>query len=97
MFDITPLHTKIEKVIQAMVGNVILENPTGFPREDSNLYCAATGGRMIWIAEKPEAKTLYTRVKLNEDGDTISAYTLGGHACELSLTTGKLISQTVIK
>ena len=35
--------------------------------------------------------------RFNEDGDTLSAYTIGGHACELELRTGKLISQATIK
>jgi hypothetical protein len=36
-------------------------------------------------------------VRLNEDGATLSAYTIGGHACDLDPKTGKLISHTVIK
>ena len=48
-------------------------------------------------AEKPDAKTLFSRVTLNKDGETFSAYTLGGHACDLDLRTGKLIKFTTLK
>ena len=95
--DPQPLHTKIDKAIQSTPGTIVLENHSGFPRYESNLYCIAQDGKIIWKAEKPDASTLYSRVKLNEDGDTISAYTIGGHACELGLRTGKLISHTTIK
>jgi hypothetical protein len=95
--DPQPLHTKIDKSIQATPGTIILENHSGFPRYESNLYCVALNGKIAWTAQKPEASTLYSRVRLNEDGDTISAYTIGGHACELELRTGKLISHTIIK
>jgi len=95
--DIQPLHTKLDKTIQSLPGTIVLENHSGFPRYESNLYCVAANGKMVWKAEKPDTSTLFSRVKLNEDGDTISAYTIGGHACELELRTGKLISHTVIK
>ena len=95
--DIQPLHTKIDKTIQSAPGTIVLENPSGFPRGESNLYCLALDGKMVWNAEKPDASTLFSRVRLNENGDTISAYTIGGHACELGLRTGKLVSHTVIK
>ncbi len=95
--DPQPLHTKIDKSIQSAPGLIVLESHSGFPRNESNLYCISQGGKIIWKAEKPDASTLYSRVKLNEDGDTISAYTIGGHACELGLRTGKLISHTTIK
>jgi hypothetical protein len=36
-------------------------------------------------------------VRLNEDGTTLSTYTTGGHACDLELNTGKLVSQSTIK
>ena len=92
-----PLHTKIDKSIQSALGTIVLENHSGFPRFDSNLYCIAPSGKIVWKAEKPDTSTLFSRVRLNEDGDTISAYTIGGHACELGLRTGKLISHTTIK
>lgn len=96
--DIQPLHTKIDKMIQTMVGEIVLENPTGFPRGESNLYCVTPHtGTIVWQAEKPDPYTLYSRVRLNEDGATVSAYTIGSHACELDPRTGKLISHTVIK
>ena len=95
--DIQPLYTKIDKTIQTKLGSIVLENPEGFPRSDSNLYCVAPGNKIIWNAEKPDPDTLYSRIKLNEDGTTLSTYTIGGHACDLDLSTGKLISQTTIK
>jgi hypothetical protein len=98
MFEhIQPRHTKIEKVINTRMGNIILESASRFPFDESNLYCAEENGQILWHAEKPAPDALYTRVKLNEDGETISAYTTGGHACELELKTGKLISQVGLK
>jgi len=95
--DIQPLHTKIEKTIQTMFGHIVLESPNGFPRSESNLYCVSPNGKLVWKAEKPDFNALFSRVRLNEDGNTFSAYTIGGHACELELKTGKLISYTSIK
>lgn len=95
--DIQPLHTKIDKTIQTRAGSVVLESPDRFPRSDCNLYCVAANSRILWKAEKPDPDTLYSRVRLNEDGTTLSTYTIGGHACELDLSTGKLISQVTIK
>ena len=97
MDDIQPLHTKIEKTIQATRGFIVLESPIGFPNGESNLYCITAEGKIIWKAEKPEPFTLYSRVKLNEDGLTLSTYTLGGHACELDLGTGEILSKTSIQ
>ena len=94
--EIQPLHTKVDKTIQAALGFIVLENPTGFPRNESNLYCVASSEKIIWKAEKPDAGTLYSKIRLNENADTLSAYTIGGHACELELRTGKLISHTSI-
>jgi len=95
--DTQPLHTKIDKIIQTRVGQVILEIPDGFPYTESNLYCLAPNHKILWRAEKPDPNTLYSRVRLNEDGGTLSTYTTGGHACELELNTGRLISQATIK
>jgi hypothetical protein len=96
--DIQPLHTKVEKSIQTIIGEIVLEDPFRFPRGESNLYCISLqSGKIVWKAEKPEPYTLYSRVRLGEDGETVSAYTIGGHACELEFRTGKLISHTVIK
>jgi hypothetical protein len=92
--DIKPLHTTIEKTIQSLHGTIVLESPTGFPRADCNLYCISLDGRLVWKAEKPDPATLYSRVKLNENGATISTYTLNSYACELDLKTGQIISKT---
>src|SRR6266852_5877776 len=98
MFEhIQPMHTKVDKVISTRLGTIILENITRFPLDESNLYCTAEDGEVRWRAEKPTPDALYTRVKLREDGETLSAYTLGGHACELDLKTGKLLSQTTMQ
>ncbi len=95
--ELQPLHTKIDKSIQTKIGSIILENPDRFPYTESNLYCVAPNDKILWKAEKPDPSTLYSRVRLNEDGTTLSAYTTGGHACDLELKTGKIISQATIK
>jgi hypothetical protein len=95
--DVEALYTQIEKRIEITAGTIILENPGGFPRNETNLYLVNRNGEIIWKAEKPEPGTSFSRVKLNEDGDTFSAYTLGGHACEFELRSGKLISFTRIQ
>ncbi len=94
---IEPIHTTIEKTTQTMMGTVVLENPKGFPWDESNLYCVGHQGEMVWQAEKPEPAGLYSRVMLNANGDSLSAYARTGQACELELATGKLISQVKIK
>ena len=95
--EVEPLYTVIEKTIQINVGVIVLENLNRFPRGESNLYLVGMKGEIIWKAEKPDPNTFFTRVKLNEDGETFSAYTLNGHACDLNLQTGKLISFTSIQ
>jgi len=95
--EVEPLYTVIDKTIQINTGVIVLENPNRFPRNESNLYLVGMKGEIIWKAEKPDASTLFSRVKLNEDGETFSAYTVNGHACELDLKTGKLISHSSIK
>ena len=95
--EIQPIHTKVEKSIQTLFGVVVLESTGGFPKTESNLYCASADGKVVWNAEKPDPYTLYSRVKLNEDGTTLSTYTLSGHACELDLRTGKILSKTSIQ
>ena len=95
--DVAALFTRIEKVIEVNAGTIVLENPSGFPRNETNLYLVDRRGEILWRAEKPDPYTYFSRVKLNEDGDTFSAYTLGGHACELELRTGKLISFTKLQ
>jgi hypothetical protein len=94
MFDESqPLHTKIEKVISLSAGKVILENHVKYPVGESNLYYVEKNGKVAWYAERPAPNVHYTRVKLNEEGDTLSAYTTGSQACEIDLKTGKLLSQ----
>lgn len=95
--EIQPLHTKVEKSIQTLFGIVVLESTAGFPKSESNLYCSSVEGKVIWKAEKPDPYTLYSRLKLNEDGVTLSTYTLSGHACDLDLKTGKILSKTSIQ
>ena len=95
--DIQPQHTKVDKSIQSMYGLVVLEDPSGFPRGESNLYCISPNGKILWKAEKPDSNTLYSRMRLNEDGASLSTYTIGGHACELELGTGKILSKTSIQ
>lgn len=97
MVEIKPIHTTIEKNIQTMHGRVILENPKGFPRGESNLYVRTEAGDLLWQAEKPESSSLFTRVRLNPNGKTLSVYTSTGQACEIDLKSGAIISQTNIK
>jgi hypothetical protein len=94
MPEIEPLHTQIIKDIQTMMGSVVLEEPKGFPRDESNLYCVGHDGKTVWQAEKPEPGGLYNRVMLN--GDNLAAYTVTGEACELELISGKLLSHVKI-
>ena len=95
--DLKPLFTTIEKTIQTYLGEIVLENPKGFPRMATNIYLVTSQGKIFWKAEKPEETTLFSRVKLNEDGKTFSAYTVGNHACDLDLETGKLLGFTTLK
>ena len=95
--EIQALHTKIDKTIQATPGTIVLEDPAGFPRNDSNLYCLGIGDKILWKAQKPDSNTLYQRVRISDDGLNLSAYTTGGHACEIDLRSGKLISFVGIK
>lgn len=95
--ELQPLHTKIDKTIQTRVGLIVLEASNQFPYKESNLYCIGLNNKILWKAEKPSPDTLYSRVKLNEDGATLSTYTTGGHACDLDMNTGKIISQATIK
>ena len=95
--DIQPLYTNIDKSIQTTYGTVVLEDSMNFPRGESNLYCVSAEGKVVWQAEKPDPYTLYSRVRFNEDGLTLSTYTLGGHACDIDLKTGKILSKTSIQ
>ncbi len=90
-------HTKIEKVINTTIGDVVLEHPVGYPRNQSNLYCISSAGKIVWAAELPEVSVLYTRVKFDETGDKLLTYSTRGHACELDLRTGKLLSKILMQ
>jgi hypothetical protein len=95
--DIQPLYTKIDKTIQTLYGLVVLEDPNGFPRNEANLYCLTPTGKFVWRAEKPEPGTLYSRVRLADNGATLSTYTTGGHACDLEPGTGRILSKASIQ
>lgn len=98
MFDnIAPRHTKVVKVIDIREGKVILEDHVRYPLNESNLYFLSEDGELIWLAERPAPDAHYIRVKLDEGGKQLSAYTTGRHACEIELKTGKLISQIEFK
>lgn len=96
MEELNPSHTNIQKTIKTMVGTIVLEDANGFPRENSNLYCLGQQGEIVWQAEKPEPAGLYNRVMLNTNGNSLSAYTVTGEACELDLMNGNLISHAKI-
>ena len=95
--DIQPLHTKIEKSIQSTYGTIVLEDSMGYPRSESNLYCVAQNGEIVWKAEKPDPYTLYSRVRFNDDGMSLSTYTINGHACDIDSRTGKILSKSSIQ
>jgi hypothetical protein len=95
--DIEPRHTKVEKVIMVAAGKAILEEYKRYPLNESNLYFVSETGELIWEAERPAPDAHYIRVKLNEDGQTLSAYTTGRHACEIDVHTGKLLSQLAFR
>jgi hypothetical protein len=90
---VTPLFTQIEKTIDLKTGTLVLENHTGFPYGESNLYLVASDGQVIWKAEKPDTRALFTKVKLNED-TTISTFTTSGQFCDIDLESGKIISSS---
>jgi hypothetical protein len=94
--EIQPLHTTVEKTIQIKNGNVVMESYSGFPVNESNLYLVGANGGIIWKAEKPDPKTLFSKVKLNDDM-TLSTFTISGQLCELNIETGKIISSTSFK
>lgn len=95
--DMKPRHTKVLKVIAVRIGNVILEDHIRYPLSELNLYCVSETGEPIWDAERPAPDAHYIRVKLDDDGGQLSAYTTGRHACELDVKTGKLLSQIEFK
>ncbi len=98
MFDTPkPLHTQIEKIIEVKSGKVILEAHSGYPLDQSNLYCVTRDGQTAWFAERPAPDAHYIRVRLQEDGKRLSAYTTGRHACDIDIESGRLISQIAFR
>jgi len=95
--EVQPLHTKVEKTIQTTYGLIVLENPMGYPRTESNLYCIGPDEKINWIAERPDPNTHYSRLRLEEDGLTLSTYTLSGHACDVDPETGKILNTSKIQ
>jgi len=95
--EIQPIHTKIAKVIEVSAGKAILEDYNRYPLNESNLYFISVNGELVWHAERPAPDAHYIRVRLNEDGRSLSAYTTGRHACEIDLKSGKLLSQVEFK
>ncbi|NJN79044.1 MAG: hypothetical protein HC797_00415 [Anaerolineales bacterium] len=93
---VSPLHTQIEKTIALKSGTVVLESHSGFPFGESNLYLVGSNGEVTWKAEKPDARTLFTKVKLNEDS-TLSTFTTNGQFCDIDLETGKILSSSSFK
>jgi hypothetical protein len=93
MSVIEPRHTQIEKTIDTMVGKVVLEGPASYPRDESNLYCVTLDGKIAWFAERPQDGSHYTRVRFDDQGEKLLTYSTRGHACEVDLKTGKLLSQ----
>ncbi len=95
--NLKPLHTRIEKIIEIKSGKVILEAHSGYPLDESNLYFMSEDGEIVWYAERPASDAHYIRVRLEEDGRRLSAYTTGRHACDIDIHSGKLISQIAFK
>lgn len=91
--EITPIHTKVEKLIEIKRGVVVMESTDGFPPGETNIYMVGANGELLWKAEKPEPRVLFTKIKLNEDS-TLSTFTSDGRFCELELETGKIISSS---
>jgi hypothetical protein len=95
--ELRPRHTKIEKVIEVSAGRAILEEYVRYPLGECNLYFVSRAGEPLWDAERPALDAHYIRVRLNDDGQSLSAYTTGRHACEIDLKTGKLLNQIEFK
>ena len=91
--EVEPRHTKIVKTIEVSTGKAILEDHNRYPLGESNLYFVSRNGEVLWHAERPAPDAHYIRVRLNEDGKSLSAYTTGRHACEIDLKSGKLLKQ----
>jgi hypothetical protein len=97
MTDLKPRHTKIEKVINTQMGDVVLEHPVGYARDESNLYCLSSGDKIVWFAELPETGVLYNRMKFDDLGEKLITYSTRGHACEIDPKTGKLLSKILMR
>ena len=97
MTERQPRHTKIEKEIITPLGVIILEHPVGYARGESNLYCLSNDGKIFWFAELPEPGVLYTRMKFDDRGEKLITYSTRGHACEIDLRTGKLLSKLLMQ
>jgi hypothetical protein len=95
--EMLPRHTRIEKVIVVSAGKAILEDYKRYPLGESNLYFVSDNGEPVWNAERPAPDAHFIRVRLNEDGRSLSAYTTGRHACEIDIKSGKLLSQIEFK
>jgi hypothetical protein len=54
-------------------------------------------GKVIWFAELPEPGVLFTRVKFDDLGEKLVTYSTRGHACEVELRTGKLLSKILMQ
>ena len=93
MSEIDARYTRIDKTIDSVVGKVVLENAASYPRDESNLYCVSTAGKIVWFAERPDDGSHYSRVRFDDHGEKLLTYSTHGHACELDLKTGKLLSQ----
>lgn len=91
--EIHPLHTSVDKLIELKKGVVVMENPVGFPINESNLYMLAPNGDILWKAEKPAQNILFTKMKLNEDF-SISTFTNSGQFCDIDIETGKVLSSS---
>lgn len=96
MTELRPRHTKIEKEIMTPLGVVVLENPVGYARSEANLYCVSNDGKILWFAELPADRVLYTRIRFDDRGEKLLTYSTAGHACEIDPKTGKLLSKLSI-
>jgi len=94
---LNPRHTQIEKTLDTVAGKVVLENPASYPRGESNLYCLGADGAVVWFAERPEGWVHYSRVRFDDQGEKLLTYSTRGHACEIEVKTGKLLSQISMK
>ena len=53
--ELQPLHTKIDKSMQSPLGTIVLENSSGFPRAESNLY-RTWNAQIIGMTAMPEIR-----------------------------------------